>query len=69
MGECSRDLAQTSKSFCYKSYMDTIYSVAVNDRDIYKMSLAKEAHEYDSPEFLQEVGHTGTFLPFGQPSN
>lgn len=69
MGECSRDLAQTSKSFCCKSYMDTISSVAVNDQDIYKMSLAREAHEYDSPEFLQEAGHTGTFLPSDQPGN
>lgn len=39
MGECSRDLAQTSKSFCEENYMDTISSVAVNDQDMYKMSL------------------------------
>lgn len=50
--------------------MATISSVAVNDQDKYKMSLWLGKHvNINSPEFLQEAGHTGTFLPSGQPGN
>lgn len=38
-------------------------------RHVQDVSLARETHEYYSPEFFQEVGHTGTFLPSGQPGN
>lgn len=38
-------------------------------RHVQDVCLARETHEYYSPEFFQEVGHTDTFLPSGQPGN